>query len=356
MGVRLFEIHDDGKFREFIQKGFQIEHEEEVLEDWLEANPDKILEDGKLLLIGRQVATNLGTYIDLLGIDRDGNVVVIELKRHKTPRDTLAQALEYASFAEELSSEQLESIYATYLSEGGPTLGASHRECFNLGDEETTVFNQEQRIVIVGQKVTQHVQQTSRFLRKKGIRVTCIEFTFFETETGGKFMSVNPVVGTEVTGTRAVSSGPVKKTTEREFLESLDANGRPVFMRLLDHARQRNYPLNWGSKGFSMNVEIDGVYVPICYGYPPTTSWGQIVGSFMTGMGGLLTKVGDPDGAATKVHALCQEVGFFGARGKDWQLRIDRPLSGQEIENLIGWTDKVAAIAREHGLKGQEME
>lgn len=85
MTLRLFEIHDDGRFREFIQKGVEIEHEEEVLEDWLETNPDKILEDGKLLLIGRQVETNLGTYIDLLGIDRKGNVVVIELKRDKTP-------------------------------------------------------------------------------------------------------------------------------------------------------------------------------------------------------------------------------------------------------------------------------
>lgn len=210
--------------------------------------------------------------------------------------------------------------------------------------------------MIVGQKITQHVQQTSRFLRKKGIRVTCIEFTFFETEAGGKMMSVNPVVGTELMGSRAISSGPAKKTTEREFLESLDANGRPVFARLLDHARQPGYPINWGIKGFSMNVDMGGTYVPICYGYPPTTSWGQIIGYFMTGKGGLLTKVADPEGAAAQIHALCEEAGFFVARGKDWQIKIDRPIAGQEIVNLIGWVDKVAAVVREHGLKGEGEE
>jgi len=36
------------------------------------------------------VTTNLNTFIDLLGIDEIGNTVVIELKRDKTPRETLA--------------------------------------------------------------------------------------------------------------------------------------------------------------------------------------------------------------------------------------------------------------------------
>ncbi len=100
--MRIYGIEPDGKFREYVPTPFQIEHEEVILEDWLEENPDGILEDGKLLVIGRQVNTNLGTTIDLLALDRDGNAVVIELKRDRTPRNTLAQALEYASFTEQL--------------------------------------------------------------------------------------------------------------------------------------------------------------------------------------------------------------------------------------------------------------
>ena len=45
------------------------------------------------------VPTDLGKSIDLLGVDREGNVVVVELKRDRTPRDVVAQALEYAAFA-----------------------------------------------------------------------------------------------------------------------------------------------------------------------------------------------------------------------------------------------------------------
>ncbi len=57
-----------------------------------------ILEDGNLLIIGRQVTTKFDGIIDLLGIDRQGDLVVLELKRDRTPRETLAQVLEYASF------------------------------------------------------------------------------------------------------------------------------------------------------------------------------------------------------------------------------------------------------------------
>ncbi|MDD5722160.1 MAG: hypothetical protein PHY29_00315 [Syntrophales bacterium] len=91
-----------------------MNHEEAVLEDWLESNPDGIIEEGKLLIVGRQVVTNFGGFIDLLGIDRHGTTVVVKVKGNRTPRDTLARALEYASFAARLDTEQLEGILRLY--------------------------------------------------------------------------------------------------------------------------------------------------------------------------------------------------------------------------------------------------
>ena len=44
-----------------------------------EASPDRFLEDGRLLIIGGLVQTDLGGVIDLLGVDREGNVVVVEV-------------------------------------------------------------------------------------------------------------------------------------------------------------------------------------------------------------------------------------------------------------------------------------
>jgi len=39
--MRIFSIKEDGKFEEFSQTHFHIDHEESVLENWLESNSDE---------------------------------------------------------------------------------------------------------------------------------------------------------------------------------------------------------------------------------------------------------------------------------------------------------------------------
>src|SRR4051812_18253033 len=66
------------------------------------------------MIIGRQVHTDWGARIDLLAIDQQGYLVVIELKRNKTPRDILAQALDYGSWVKTLKSDRIAKIYSDY--------------------------------------------------------------------------------------------------------------------------------------------------------------------------------------------------------------------------------------------------
>ncbi|NCO32124.1 DUF91 domain-containing protein, partial [bacterium] len=100
--MRLFTINKNGNMIPYKKYNFKELHQEFDLEVLLENNPEYLFEDSKILIIGRQITTNLNTSIDLLGLDNIGNTVVIELKRDKTPRETIAQLLEYASFVEKL--------------------------------------------------------------------------------------------------------------------------------------------------------------------------------------------------------------------------------------------------------------
>src|SRR5271170_4387677 len=68
---------------------------ESQIEDWIERDPSIL--DPNLLIIGRQVKTQHSGPIDLLGLASDGAVFIIELKRDKTPREVIAQILDYAS-------------------------------------------------------------------------------------------------------------------------------------------------------------------------------------------------------------------------------------------------------------------
>ena len=53
------------------------------------------------MLIGQQMRTSVGGIIDFLAIAPDGTLVLVALKREKTPREIVAQALDYASWTGE---------------------------------------------------------------------------------------------------------------------------------------------------------------------------------------------------------------------------------------------------------------
>lgn len=85
---------------------------EDRLEGWLEADIGLLSDD--LLIIGRQVSTAHGGRIDLLGINSEGAVSIIELKRDKTPRDIVAQVLDYASWVRRLDTPKIHEIGNAY--------------------------------------------------------------------------------------------------------------------------------------------------------------------------------------------------------------------------------------------------
>ena len=103
--VRLWEVICGKRLRNI--PGSKISLEEQ-LEDWL-ANDISLL-DPNLLVIGRQAYTDFGKVMDLLCLDRVGDTVVVELKKGQTPRDTVAQALEYASWVKDLSHDRIQKL------------------------------------------------------------------------------------------------------------------------------------------------------------------------------------------------------------------------------------------------------
>jgi len=107
---------------------------EQQLEDMIVTAPEII--SGEWMLIGRQEQTGLGGRIDLLAIAPDGSLVLIELKRNKTPREIVAQAIDYASWVEQLTPDKIVQIYDRFSK--GRSLSDDFKQRFNTElDEET---------------------------------------------------------------------------------------------------------------------------------------------------------------------------------------------------------------------------
>ncbi len=148
---------------------------EQRLEDMLTEDPSMSGTD--LLIIGRQVPTSYGGYIDLLALDADGRAHVLELKRDRTSRDVVAQALDYGSWVQGLGLEDLEQIYLDH--QGGEThLGEAFAERFDSPLPD--VVNAEQQFTIIASELDPTSDRIVEFLAESyGVPINAVFFRHF---------------------------------------------------------------------------------------------------------------------------------------------------------------------------------
>ena len=292
------------------------------------------------------------TYTYLLGVDRQGNVVVIELKRDRTPRDTIAQSLEYASFIARFDTDDLEAILRSYLNDPSLNLADYHRAFFKLNEAEAVAFNKDQRIVLIGQSITSGVRQTASFLLSKGVRVTCVEFTYFKADgKGDRILSQETVVGNEFDKFSPSSSGSMPIVTEDSFLASLDDNGRTLFFPLLEWAKGKSLPIHWGSKGLSLNVEVNEVHIALCFGYPPDCVYNQSLYTGLYGPGGVKKKTSAPEEIIRDLWKQAEDTELFAPAGQELKCHLTRSLTDSEVNSIVTWCESVEQVIHQYGLR-----
>lgn len=182
---------------------------ERVLEDWIESNPHVLLPGEQIVIIGRQVRSEFGKYLDLLGVDTRGACIVIELKRGETPRDVVAQALEYAAWVDTLSLSDLDDIAREYAEPRGveaegvvdiyrSSFGSEAEEGEESEDEAQRItFNTRQRMIIVAEHFSGEVEQTLRYLRTKlGVDATGVQIGVYQAKDE-TLLETQVVVGRE---------------------------------------------------------------------------------------------------------------------------------------------------------------
>ena len=198
----IFRLEED---RLIIAQETDIELERH-LEDWFKNSPWALIQDEDVLWIDRQTSAQgeEGTiFPDLLGVDSEGNLVIVEFKRGRTPRDVVAQLLEYAAWANELSAERIHEIADAYFEKrdasSGKTFPEAFREVFDIHEiDELPPLNRKLRLFVVAEEIHSRVARVCRFLRTSyKMDVSCIAVSKFQTESGGEIVSTETKVGDE---------------------------------------------------------------------------------------------------------------------------------------------------------------
>ncbi|MDQ2107707.1 MULTISPECIES: DUF4268 domain-containing protein [Vibrio] len=175
------------KTKRFSELGFT---ERKHLQEWLAHEPSVLGEE--LLIIQKEFDgfDDTRERLDLLALDKDGNLVIIENKLDDSGRDVVWQALKYASYCASLTKAQIVEIYQQYLDRYEPVASepelkapqhAAARICEFLDapdlDEVKLNLGNSQRLMLVAANFRKEVTSTALWLLGQGINIACFKIT-----------------------------------------------------------------------------------------------------------------------------------------------------------------------------------
>lgn len=249
--------------KSFIALGFR---ERENLQEWIVNNP--IFFGEELLFIQKEFDgfDETRERLDLLALDKYGDVVVIENKLDDTGRDTMWQVLKYASYCASLSKIQIRSIYQQYLDKYGINENAETNisDFYESDDFEEIELNKSQRIIMVSGSFRKEVTSTVLWLLNNyKLKIQCFKVTPYSLSEQ-LFLDVEQIIPVKEAEDYMIKMADKKQddTVTQDELKSRQALRFEFWRKLLDkvnksetHIFQNISPSkdNWITAGVGMS-------------------------------------------------------------------------------------------------------
>lgn len=133
--------------------------------------------------------------IDLLGVDKDANLVVIELKRTKHGGHAELQAIRYSAMISKLTFDQMVAAHQNYLDKNSISESSFNNliDFFGWSEPDEDKFGQEVKIVILSSDFSAELTTSVIWLRDFGIDISCIRMKPYAHE-GEILINVETVI------------------------------------------------------------------------------------------------------------------------------------------------------------------
>lgn len=216
---------------------------ESDLHKFLERDPSLLGEP--LLVIGSEVITPYGPRLDLIALDIDGNLHLLELKRYKTPREVVAQVLDYGSWASTLSRDDIIDIATDHL---GQPFEAAFEDIF--GSAPPDELNGELKLTIVAAELDASSERIVNYLRGFGVPVNAVFFSYLEDDSR-RYLARSWLAAADEESPAAASSG---KKGKRAAWNGIDWYVNFGGRRVWDDARRYNFIAAGAGKFYSQTI------------------------------------------------------------------------------------------------------
>jgi hypothetical protein len=203
---------------------FAQDHSEADLQGWADRNPS-LLNDGQpMISLGREVGTRHGQSVDNMFIDGNGTVVAVELKRGKSPREVVAQMLDYAAYASRLNWEDVDLLCQKR--HRGVDLSQNFTDTFGIPLHRAS--KPDHRLVIAAEKFDPTVTDAALYLiNERALPLVLIEFQWFRLGEQS-ILHVAPVLG-------EIPKQSDKKQLASEANEIVDDGYAAWFLKSIAH-------------------------------------------------------------------------------------------------------------------------
>jgi hypothetical protein len=290
---------DGGAPMKVVASGFPLES---GLETLLERDPAMLGE--LLLIIGRQVKTKHGGIVDLLAVDAEGILHVLELKRNRTPREVVAQVLDYGSWASGLSHDGVLAIFAAYR----PDTAFEQAFADRFGASPPEEVNTGQRLTVVANEMDAATERIVAYLNGSfGVPVNVVFFRYF-VDDGRQYLARSWLIDEAATpgqGTRPAAGGVREPWNGHDWYVSF---GEESGVRSWVDARRYGFVSAGGGAWFSKTIRGLPVGGRVFVCIPKT---GYVGAGIVTGPASRFDQaVVSEDGAERKLAELDLEGGY----------------------------------------------
>jgi len=314
--------------------------ERQDIEKWIENNPDILgnILDEKLLIITTEYDKfdKTNERLDLLAIDKDGNLVVIELKRDDSGKNVELQAIKYAAYCSTLTLNDVVKLYSKYKSIGEDEAKKQIVDDF-IENEDFEELSDKPRIIIVSKEYRPEVTASVLWLRKFGIDITCIKLTPYELDSDTiAFESTILIPLPEAKDFIIECEKKVERTKTLSQQEYLDFYNELI--NKLKAILPKQYPNPTPKSYYQIPTGISGVHYEWCFHGRPRSSFGVELHFEKGNKEFNKTAIDKIERLKTKIEEETnEEVIFQKDWGKSWARLYIEKNEGKMTEELKNW-------------------
>lgn len=248
------------------------------IEKWIETNPDILGEDLLILTNEYDRFDKTNERLDLLAIDRDGNIVVVELKRDDSGKNVDLQAIKYAAYCSTLTLDKVCQIHLDYLARTvrDINLESVRKKILNfVSVSEFEDINDKPRIILVSKDYRQEVTASVLWLRKFNLDIKCVKLTPYEITDNKIVIEANTIIPLPEAKDYIIQTEQkesqlgtisVSKREYVDFYNDISTRLNKYIDRVLSAANAKNY--------YQISTGMSGVHFEWAFHGRPRNSFG----------------------------------------------------------------------------------